>query len=450
MMQDFTPGEKRSVRNISIDRPQTLSGNGGAPSAPNEGPQMPPPSSPREPGMPPFPRAFGRKERSKWARLSIWGGAALVCVIILIVIIGSFFEGATVTIVPRHALVSLENTLTVGSTGDSAVIPYDEVSISLEDTREVPATGEERVEQAASGRIVVYNDYDAESLRLIKNTRFETPEGLIYRIRDSIVIPGQKKDANGNTVPGSIEIEVFADSPGETYNIGLTDFTVPGLKEGNDPHFEKVYGRSKTPMEGGFVGTVKTASNDDTTTARTELKDALTAKSQGALEASLPDGYMVLPETLTTSFEDLPNADGAETGTVSIRMKATVRGIAIDSHILAESAAKIRIPDYGGEPIRFLDTRGLTLSAENPLSISELPDTFPVTISGSGTLVWVIVADTLRESLIGIPRSDAQDVFARNPAIQNADLRISPVWRRSLPDDPETIKIVEDTNAFAE
>lgn len=445
-MQDITPGEKRSIRNISIDRPQTSAGNGTAPQQmnPHEGPQMPPP---REPGMTPFPRTYGNKN-PKWMRIGIWGGAALVCVIVLMVIIGSFFEGATVTITPRHALVSLDNTFSVGLAGGD--MSYDEASVSLEETKEVPATGEERVEQAASGRIVVYNDYDAESLKLIKNTRFQTPEGLIYRIRDSVTVPGQKKDASGQTVPGSVEAEVFADSPGEEYNIGLTDFTVPGLKEGNDPRYDKVYARSKTPMEGGFVGTVKTAGEADTAAARTELKDRLTQKSTTALSTSLPPGFIVIPETLATSYEDLPNADGAKEGTVLIRMKATVRGIAIDGGALAAAAAELRIPEYNGEPIRFLDTRALSINATKPISLSEVPDLFDITVSGSETLVWVIEADKLREDLAGVSRSEAQSVFARHPAIQKADLVVKPFWRRSLPDDPETITIAEDTKAFTE
>jgi len=447
-MQDINTGEKRSIRNISIDRPQTM--NGAAPSAPNpnEGPQVPPPPPPREPGMPPFPRTYGRPDK-KWVRLSIWGGAALVCVIVLFVIIGSFFEGATVTVTPRHALVSLENTFTVGMTGGD-VVPYDEATVSIEESREVAATGQERVEQAASGRIVVYNDYDADSLKLIKNTRFQTPEGLVYRIRDSIVVPGQKKDSSGTTVPGSIEADVFADSPGEEYNIGLTDFTIPGLKEGNDPRYDKVYARSKTPMEGGFVGTVKTASDSETAAARTALKDTLSAKSEGALLASLPEGFVVIPETLTTSYEDLPNADGTKEGTVAIRMKATVRGIAIDGNVLAEAVAKVRVPEYSGEPVRFLDTRGLSLSAITPVSVTELPETFDVAVSGSGTLVWVVETDKLREDLVGVSRSEAQTVFAKHPAVQKADLMVKPFWRRSLPDDPETIDVVENTKEFTE
>ena len=80
------------------------------------------------------------------------------------------------------------------------------------------------IERRASGKIIVFNNYSTNSQRLIARTRFETLEGKIYRIRDAVVVPGIS-DKDGRKTPGSIEVTVFADEPGEEYNIGYTDFT---------------------------------------------------------------------------------------------------------------------------------------------------------------------------------------------------------------------------------
>ena len=66
-----------------------------------------------------------------------------------------------------------------------------------------------------------------------------------------VTIPGTKVE-NGKTVPGSKEVDVVADKAGAEYNIGLTDFTIPGFK--GSPKFETVFARSKTEMTGGYVG----------------------------------------------------------------------------------------------------------------------------------------------------------------------------------------------------
>ena len=71
------------------------------------------------------------------------------------------------------------------------------------------ATGKEEVSLKASGRIVIYNNYNTAKQRLVRNTRFETPPGFIYRINKSIDVPGQTTEA-GRTIPGSIEVTIHA------------------------------------------------------------------------------------------------------------------------------------------------------------------------------------------------------------------------------------------------
>ena len=100
---------------------------------------------------------------------------------------------------------------------------------------------------------MIYNKYSAEAQIFVKDTRFETPEGKIYRIDRAVTVPGMK-NSGGQTVAGSVEATVYADKSGSEYNIGFSDFTIPGLKGGLK--YEKFYARSKTPMTGGMKGTV--------------------------------------------------------------------------------------------------------------------------------------------------------------------------------------------------
>jgi len=109
-------------------------------------------------------------------------------------------------------------------------VPFDIMLVDEVGLKEVQSTSEDTVKEKASGQITVFNDFNENTQRLIKNTRFETSEGLIYRIQNSVVVPGQTVDSSGKTVPGSIVVTVYSDQPGEKYNIGLTDFTIPGFK----------------------------------------------------------------------------------------------------------------------------------------------------------------------------------------------------------------------------
>jgi len=95
----------------------------------------------------------------------------------------------------------------------------------------------------AYGTMTIFNDTDIPQ-RFIRNTRFESPNGKIFRIPQSVTIPAK----TGN-VPGSITSTVFADTTGPEYNIPPTNFTVPGFK-GTD-RYNLFYGRSYQPMSGG-------------------------------------------------------------------------------------------------------------------------------------------------------------------------------------------------------
>jgi hypothetical protein len=118
----------------------------------------------------------------------------------------------------------VSGTLLASSVGEENAIPFEIVRITRDDGRVVAASEETDVQKKASGRIVIYNNHNSSPQRLVKNTRFETPEGLIYRINESVTVPGAKIEG-GEKVPGSVEAEVMADIPGQKYNIGLTDFT---------------------------------------------------------------------------------------------------------------------------------------------------------------------------------------------------------------------------------
>ena len=137
------------------------------------------------------------------------------------------FNSATVTIVPKTRDVNdFGRTLTFGQKGaDSASIPFIVEKTVLKKSKTLPLSESRKVEAKAKGRIVVYNNFDGLPQKLIKNTRFESKKGKIYRINDSITIPGMK----GGT-PGSVEVDIYADSNGADYNIDATEFTIPGFK----------------------------------------------------------------------------------------------------------------------------------------------------------------------------------------------------------------------------
>ena len=112
----------------------------------------------------------------------------------------------------------------------SGIIPGQYFSLNKSGSKIFTVEGENKeVISKASGYIEIYNAYGAASQKLVAQTRFETKEGKIFRIQNSIIVPGAKM-ISGSLTPSSIRAKVVADSAGEEYNIGSSYFTIPGFK----------------------------------------------------------------------------------------------------------------------------------------------------------------------------------------------------------------------------
>jgi len=218
-------------------------------------PTPPPPVIP--PKNPPYKYEYSEpnKANKKWLYFGVF-------ILVLIIAFGvSFaFKSATIRITPKQESKTLSDVFTAKKNSTEDSLSFTDLSINKDIERTLDSTTtttEQKVDNNAQGKIVIYNNFSSEPQKLIATTRFETPEGLIFRIIEPVTVPG-KQTKDGRVVSGSIEVTVKADKPGATYNIGLKDFTIPGLK--GSPKYTEIYARSKTEMSGGFSGMQKVIS----------------------------------------------------------------------------------------------------------------------------------------------------------------------------------------------
>lgn len=459
ILQDIVPPDKRSIRNIPVpsrDRRKPVLKD--VSPAPTPEPAYRPALSDIRPPAPrriekesfvsqngdmegwdldstehhsPEPRVYGigssrsslLQGRNK--RIVIGAGAAA-----LVIAFGalSLFSGAEITLTAKaeEVVVTPETVMTATEEGP---LTYNVATLSRQEGKEVQATGQERVERKASGKIVIYNDFGTADQRLIKNTRFETAQGLIYRVNESVVVPGKK-----GTTPGQVEVEVFADQPGESYNIGKTDFTIPGFK--GDPRFEKMYARSVTEMSGGFSGIVRTVSEADRAAARSELQAILTKELESELAAQVPEGFVLLPGAVTYDFRELPQTDG-QGNTATVNEEGTATATLLPTSALAKALARelvtvpaelLTIDDVTRltyVPGRKDDAGNLTFSLDGTASIKAMVDTRAVAVTVAGKKA-----------------ADGASAIAAFPGVATVEeTAIRPFWKRAFPQDPQEITV---------
>lgn len=380
-----------------------------------------------------YENSIGKRSSSRFA---LWF-VAIIVVIILILAFSLLFSGAKISITPKQSKTLVDARFDAAINADVGEIPYEIMTIEKSDSKKIPATGREEIEEKASGKIVVFNDFNSSSQRLIKNTRFETPEGLIYRINKSVVVPGQKTE-DGETVPGSIEVTVYADETGDKYNIGLTDFTIPGFE--GSPRFDSFYARSKTTMTGGFVGEKLTANPEDIEKAREEIHTELQKQLMNEAFSQKPDEFYLFEDTVFVEFESESNVESGDK--VEVREKATFYGVLFNKEKFASHIAENTIAAFDDESVEISDIATLTIRISDKDNSRPWEDEeFEFTVDGNAYIVWTFDEEQLKEDLSGRAKAALPTILSGYPSIEQAEVVLRPFWKRSFPDKVEKIKI---------
>ncbi len=433
-LQDVVPSGKRSIRNIPL--PQTKASPREARiKEVKENTSTPEPTSEQKP--PHTPPTRRNKSKNGMSRFYFWAGA-LVLVLALGYAASFMLVSARVTVTPKE----LTEQVTVAGTGaldaPQGTLGYTVVSLSKEAQKEIPATGQEKVEVKASGKIVIYNA-TKDAQKLIANTRFETPAGLIYRTRDAVTVPGQKT-AGGTTAPGNLTVTVYADQAGDKYNIGLSDFTIPGFKD--DPRYKTITAKSDpaSPISGGYVGTVAKVSSNDAVTAKAAIETQLKTELKDALAAQIPDTHILFNNAYIFNFEALPQTPGANATTAIAKEKGTIYGILFEKNEISNFIAQ-KTADVSDKNVYVSNLESLTLTLDNPAAFTPTSKTLSFKLTGSPRFVWSVDAAAVAMGLADQKRANIKAILAKFEAIDRANVVIQPFWILSLPAKPERITV---------
>ncbi len=367
--------------------------------------------------------------------------AAVILIVFGIVVWSTAFYSAFISIHLKHSKVALNNQEFHSAADTPDLVPYQIMSLSEQASVKITPTGEKRVTQKASGPIVVYNNFKTQPQILVKNTRFESADGKIYRIDRQIVIPGIKK-VSGKDVPGSVEVTVYADEAGSDYNIGLTDFTIPGFK--GSPQYQKFYGRSKAAMKGGASGMIKTISDADREAAKTSLTKSLTDKLTAKAKTQKPKGTVLYPKAMFFTFIDSVDDNAASTEKdVSFTLKGELGVILFNEDELSRSIVKTNGEVTADEKIAIDKIESLDFEWKIPMS--SVPDktaTLDFTLSGPANAVWVVDINSFKNKLAGTSNSGYPKIVSEFPGIEKVTKNsISPFWMNTYPKDTTKIYI---------
>jgi hypothetical protein len=368
----------------------------------------------------------------------IFGGIIVVLIAAFIVSMMTVFASATVSIKPKSQSVDVDMKITGVSERENNTVRYEVVKLSQSKTVSVPATGEEAVELKASGKIVIYNNFSTDPQRLIVRTRFESSDGLIFRIPESVVVPG-KTIKNGVETPGSTEVEIFADEAGEKYNIKKSDFTIPGFKSDAN-RYKNFYARASTNMTGGFIGKRKTVAAADKQTALQNIDSEVNDELSKNLQSKVPEGLVLLPGSVIFKSKELTPKE--ETSSVSIGKEITAYAVMLNKQDLSDAITN----EYISKSVDWNNIKSI-VNDFSSLKVSNLPDNLDANgkitpqITGKADILADIDANVIAQRLLGAPKGDASKLTSEFPGIYNITVAIRPMWKQSFPENPSKIYV---------
>lgn len=379
----------------------------------------------------PAREARPRRPRRRYGRLWLFGLIVIAAAAVLGALLSLMFAGATVEVTPRSAKVTLPSAIQAALNAPVGTLSYQEADVSLTATTTVPTNGIQQVSKPASGELTIQNTYSSQPQTLIANTRFQAPDGKVYRIRGSVVVPGMQ---NGQA--GTVKAIAYADTPGVDYNrSGTTVYTIPGFK--GKAQYAKITAVSG-PITGGFVGSQPAVADADLAKAKTAMEVQLDAAVRQQLASNLPQGYQVIGGSLAVTFGDLSQSD-AGNGQAAVSETASAHAYVLRTADVAAAVARQTVQGYSGEAVSFADPSSIQPAASTTGQASSLNLALG---AGDATLVWQLDPQALKQALVGQPKSNFEAIIRGfQPAAAKADATIRPFWTSTFPTDPNKISV---------
>ncbi len=316
-----------------------------------------------------------------------------------------------------------------------SILPAELFTVNKNLTHIAKASGFDEVAEKAKGKIWIYNAFNSSPQTLVATTRFETPDGKIFRIINQVKVPAAKVQ-DGKIIPSGIEADIVADKAGPDYNLGpIARLTIPGFK--GSPRFDGFYGEIKEPTKGGFIGKKAVATAEDIKNARAKAEELLRGGLATTFTASYPKEFQILDgaskvEIVRMSVNQETDADGNFSVFGEAKMSAFGFREADLKAVLEAMAQKVK----DGTTFRELKLDYANIKPDFERK------TMGFALASEGVLWPKFSADALRSSMAGKSINEVQSSIAGLPGFAGGRVAVWPIWLRSVPSDVNKVEIV--------
>jgi hypothetical protein len=414
-----------------------------------------------------------RKEKNKYVLVSPNRQALTILitisVLVLILITYIALPGATIKLTPKSDTVSASANITLADADANAsyldthpqnVIPSFPVEVTMQKKTTYHTTGNKFEGKNATGTITIINTTGRE-WPLVEQTRFQTDEGLVFRIQNPVTVPAASLSG-----PGTLDVFVVADELdangliiGEKGNIGPSEFFLPGLSEDNQ---KKLYAESSSNFNGGETITHKMVTKEDLEAARGKMETELINSTEEELKKQVlrMNQERNVELTLLTgngAFEvgepvvNIPeNLEGQMIEQFEVSGELYVKGRAYNHNELVNILrAKLKLSKSPEKKLIKIDTDSVSYRLI-PVEPGENPTRQTVTATIKGIEQYEIspekengkrLIENIKNHILGTNVAEAENYIQQLPAINKVEIDSWPAWSPNIPSVPDNIKI---------
>ncbi len=282
-----------------------------------------------------------------------------------------------------------------------------------------PATGEKNLNKKAVGSITIYNKHSSAPQNLVASTRFESPDGKIFRLVEAVVFPG---------MPSSITAKVIADHGGESYDIGPIDhWTIPGFN--NTTKEKTFYGVSAEPMKGGFTGKSAYPTDEDIKNAKEKSSQALEDGLKSLVKNGIPSGFKFVDSSSKFSIsKQIVNADVNERNEFSVWTEAEISAMTfreadvneiINNNIKKELSPTLKLKNF---TLAYGDSK-----------YDEKKGTLTLPVNYKVKTEYPVDAEKLKGVLAGKSELELRALLFTIPGLSDVKISFWPFWVNRVP-----------------
>lgn len=370
-------------------------------------------------------------------KFALIGGGVLLLIIFLVWATW-FAPHATVIITAKTKGVKVSETVKL-TTDDTVSAKNDSIKVQKRELQkeisvEFAATGKKNVGEKATGS-VKFSNSSKNSVTIAAGTILKNND-LSYVLSSSVTVPAATLswDCSDRTCSGTATASVRAAEGGSQYNAasGSMSISVDGIKAS-----------LMSPTSGGTDKTATVVTASDVASAKSKLNEQKDNSLKNQLASSFGSSAKVITDSYSENRSDpVPSVavDSEASGSVLLKSTITASMLAADkSDIKSFIDAKIREDDIGDKKSQKIYDSGV-----DKAEFSQFTDRGGIkslVVTANGKIGPEINESKVKEQAKGRTYGDVQSSIESIEGVEDVDVKFSPFWVRSVPNDIKKINV---------